>query len=914
MKTKSKLKSLLVMLGVVAGCIFNTTTVNAQNASLSMSHSGYWWTRTSPTEEAHSWYTEDYYFGDRVAYCIEPGVTEGTDNYIVGNWNNTGYSNAVKEKVLLMAYYGYDYTGHQTLRYRLATQALIWETVGNYKITYSTERWNAGTIIDVSAERNEIMRLVNNHYNKPSFNGQTVKVKVGDTITLTDTNNVLSGYDVILSNNAEYSINGNNLTVRATNVGDITIQFKKKLYTTREYIVYYGDGIQNMVSSGAVDPVYAQVNIKSEGGKVEFNKYDKDTNSGVPQGEATLEGAVYGVYDKKTDALISKVTTNSDGYGMLEHLPYFGDFYLQEITPSKGYQLDTTKYNFTSSLSNIDNKVIVNEKVINRDVEVTKVYATDESKIMTPEPNVKFGFYNNKGELYTSKTTDKNGKLNVNLVYGTYTVKQLTTSKDTTKVKDFKVEVYEMGDKLYYTISNAEITAKLKVIKIDSDTKEVIARSGIKFKIVDAKTKEYVCQTITYPKAETICEYETDSNGILITPYPLNSGTYYLEEVDQVIDGYTWNKTSVEFTIGEDAELITDNEFGILFETNFENKEVKGEVNIHKTGEDVNYLESGYEYVNINLEDVKIGLYASEDIYSANGTLKYKKGSLIGTYKSDSEGNIKISNLYLGKYYLEEIETKGNHVLDNTKYEFELKYKDQYTEVITYNTKIDNYMKKGTLEFTKSDLTTGKGISNTKVSIYTEDDKLIFEGTTNKEGKITIKDLFVGKFYIIETEASTGYRLSDEKVYFEIKENEEVVKANMTNEKVKGTLEFTKTDFSTSEPLPNTLIEIYDENDKLIFSGRTNSEGKIVIEELEYGKYYILEKEAPEGYELNTERMYFEITEDGEIVKCTMTDNQIVEVPNTMKNEMPVVPIAITSLLVFGVGLILYGKSKNKKK
>lgn len=72
------------------------------------------------------------------------------------------------------------------------------------------------------------MNLVNSHYVKPSFNGQTITMKVGDKITLTDTNNVLSNYDVIMSNNAEYQVNGNTITIRATNVGNITMQFKKK--------------------------------------------------------------------------------------------------------------------------------------------------------------------------------------------------------------------------------------------------------------------------------------------------------------------------------------------------------------------------------------------------------------------------------------------------------------------------------------------------------------------------------------------------------------------------------------------------------------------------------------------------------------------------------------------------------------
>ena len=147
---------------------------------------------------------------------------------------------------------------------------------------------------------------------------------------------------------------------------------------------------------------------------------------------------------------------------------------------------------------------------------------------------------------------------------------------------------------------------------------------------------------------------------------------------------------------------------------------------------------------------------------------------------------------------------------------------------------------------------------------------------TNSEGKIIIDDLFVGEFYIKETEAATGYLLSDELVFFEIKEDGEIVKANMTNKKITGDLEFSKLDFSTSEPLPNTLIEIYnEETDELVFSGRTDEFGKINVKELEYGKYYILEKEAPKGYVLNPEKMNFEIKEDGEIVKAEMLDERI---------------------------------------
>ena len=200
------------------------------------------------------------------------------------------------------------------------------------------------------------------------------------------------------------------------------------------------------------------------------------------------------------------------------------------------------------------------------------------------------------------------------------------------------------------------------------------------------------------------------------------------------------------------------------------------------------------------------------------------------------------------------------------------------------------------------------------IEIYTENDELVFSGRTDSEGKITIDRLPKGKYYILEKEAPEGYKLNEEKMPFEIKENGEVIKSTMKDEDITGTLEFTKLDFSNDNPLPNTLIEIYNaETDELVFSGRTNEEGIITIEKIKYGKYYILEKEAPEGYELNPDRMYFEIKEDGEIVKSVMKDHQIVRVPNTEANDYKDLLISGISLMIIGTGVIIYGKKKKKK-
>ena len=189
---------------------------------------------------------------------------------------------------------------------------------------------------------------------------------------------------------------------------------------------------------------------------------------------------------------------------------------------------------------------------------------------------------------------------------------------------------------------------------------------------------------------------------------------------------------------------------------------------------------------------------------------------------------------------------------------------------------------------------------------------MIFSGRTDENGKITIKDIVVGKYYILEKEAPEGYTLNDEKMVFEILENGEVVKSTMKDKKITGSLDFTKLDFSTDETLPNTLIQIYNENDELVFEGRTDENGKITIEELTYGKYYILEKEAPEGYELNTEKMWFEIREDGEIVKSVMKDHKIIQVPITDATDYKELIFSGVTLIIAGVGFVILSKKKNK--
>ena len=844
---------------------------------------------------------------NKFVYCVQPyiGIDNNLPYYSIAREDYAkvlGFTEEQWERISLLSYYGYQYNengyDHSSNKWYSITQLMIWRTTNPESDIYFTDKLNGNKISSYDDEIAELNQLVENHYVTPKIDNE-ITLPLGSSTTLTDANNVLKNYKVSSTENVTATISGNTITITATGIGNAKINLVKKTtkYETNP-IVYYSNHSQNVFRVGNYDPVNTKFNLKVIGGKVEINKLDRDNLTNKPQGMGTLKGAVYGVYDTSGD-LITKLTTDENGYAISDYLPSIGEFIIKEITPSTGYTLDKNIYRINIDENNLLATLDVYEKVISGKVEITKVYASAKTQIMLPEVGVKFTVYDINNKLIQEVITDSNGKINLSLPYGEYVLKQLTTTEGYEYAEDYNFKIAEDGQEIKKVISNAEITAKLKVVKVDSETKEVIKRANIKFKIFDLKNNEYVCQKITYPTAKTICEYETDENGILITPYPLFSGTYKLEEVDQVIDGYLWNEESVEFKINEKTELIKDKELGVIYQIIFANKPVKGEVIIEKKGEQAILKDNEYIFENKNLKGVEFGLYQNDKLITKGIT--------------DENGKLIFSNLKLGNYCIKELKTLDGYILDEKPQCFEIKYKDQYTAVITYKLSLENKLKTSKYEFTKTDYATDETLPNTKMEIYTENDELVYSGITDENGTIVIDRLPIGKYYIIEKEAPEGYLINEDKMYFEVTFNDEIIKSEMKDKKITGTLEFTKTDFSESKTLPNTTIEIYTENDELIFTGTTDENGKIIIEELEYGKYYIIEKEAPEGYLLNTEKMFFEIKENGEIVKCIMKDEIIIEVPNTEKNEVPYLEISSLLLALAGIGVILYAKNKKNK-
>lgn len=719
-------------------------------------------------------YANRLLFDEETAYCLELGkaITSNIYTYTT-SYEEYGISPETLDYLKLASYYGYNYENHNTDNYYMATQEIIWDKVNNASV-----RWVIGmdsaNKIDITREKEEILSLINSHYTKPSFDNKEINFTIGKDLVIEDTNNVLQTYT---TKNKNVVIEGNKLIIKE-NFNEEEITLTKKITNIKPLLLYTSEDSQKMISAGGVEGVTSSVKINITGGTLEINKLDKDTKEKTPQGEASLKGAVYQLYDEN-QSLIGELTTGTKN--KIEKLP-LGKYTLKEKTPSKGYLLDNTIYTFEITKNSLDIKLDVYEKVIERKIELFKVYASSETGELTPEPNISFEIYDKNKKLINTITTNTEGYASIILPYGTYTFKQNNSSPNYYKVEDFEVSISEYNEKpIYKLLSDSEITAKVKIIKKDLDTKENILNSNIKFKIYNVKEEKYLKLKVSYPENKVTEEFQIDKNGIFITPIALSPGKYILEEVKKPMDGYLYNSQKFTFTIGESSNFVLeDNE--IYLEIPFYNKRVKGQINITKFGEEVIYNENTYNYKEIPLQNTKFHLYAKEEIYE-NNKLIYKKDQLVEESTTDKDGKITIDNLPLGKYYLKETITEDNHILDETLYDINLSYKDENTKIITHNQIIKNYLKKGKLIITKYDKETEIPLSNTLIEIRNKEDKIIYTGYTDENGNIILKDLPYGEYYLSEVEATTGYRILEDKMIFIIEKDETTLK--IYNERIK---------------------------------------------------------------------------------------------------------------------------------
>lgn len=218
------MKKLFKLFFIIAVLFSYKMSVNAKE--LVLTYSPFYYERNMEGGVYKSWKFPKYDIDGKTAYCIQFEVQQGTI-YEEAPFSMMGIDESKKDRLLLIAYYGYDYPGLNTDYYRAATQALLWELTGENKtiVNFTTERYGKGDLVDVSREREEIEYLVNHHYDKPDFNN-FYTINPDEKLELESS--LLKDYDLISSDGLKVDKTDNKLVIEANEIGEYSLKFRKK--------------------------------------------------------------------------------------------------------------------------------------------------------------------------------------------------------------------------------------------------------------------------------------------------------------------------------------------------------------------------------------------------------------------------------------------------------------------------------------------------------------------------------------------------------------------------------------------------------------------------------------------------------------------------------------------------------------
>lgn len=647
-----------------------------------------------------------------------------------------------------------------------------------------------------------------------------------------------------------------------------------------------------------------------------------DSEKGLPQGDASLAGAVYGIY--KGNQLIDTYTTDANGQFTTKYYICGDDWTIREISPSEGYLINTESLHIGAEAKlytveyNIAKPLDSYEDIIKGKVAIIKHCDDGTTKIETPEVGAEFEVYlKAAGSYENAKETerdilvcDEHGFAETkDLPYGEYTVRQIKGWDGKELLAPFTVFVSEDGQVYRFLINNAPYEALIEIVKKDAETGKIIPAAGIGFKVRNTDTGEYIVQHINYPTPTDIDIYYTDVTGKLMMPEKLPYGNYEIIEQCTAY-GYVLDSAPIAFKVDGVKTVVTVEKF---------NMPQKGIIRISKSGEIFfSAVETDGVYSLVfadkNLAGATYEITAAENIVTPDGTLRYAKDMVVDTVITDENSVAESKALYLGKYTVRETKAPYGMVLNGTPKTVELTYAGETVEVTETAAEFYNERQKAALSLAKIlgmdetfDIGDNGEILSVQFGLYAAEDLFAADGSfvpkdglleianCDENGNITfVTDIPVGaKLYVKEIATDSHYILSDEKypVTFDYAGQDTAlveIKATggeaIKNDILYGSVKGLKIDRETEKPIVGAKFGLFRSAEteftaeNALITSVSGEDGTFLFENVPYGNWLIKELQPADGYLSNDEISPVRISENGQTVGITVVNDRTPEI------------------------------------
>lgn len=644
---------------------------------------------------------------------------------------------------------------------------------------------------------------------------------------------------------------------------------------------------------------------------------------GETQGDATLAGAVYGVY--RYDELVDTYVTDKNGYFLTDYYPCGEGWNIREITPSEGYLLDETvywldvmpgQYTLEKNTEDLD----VYENIIFGSLYLIKHTGDGSTGPEAVEAGAEFEVYLKAAGAYENArdterdylTTDEHGYAGTKqLPYGVYTVRQTKGTEGFDLAAPFDVFIDQDGCCYQYVLNNAPFTGYLKIQKTDAESGLGIPYAGAAFQIYNPDGTRVIMQ-YTYPELTVIDTFYTNEEGYLITPEALPFGKGYSIVEVRAPYGYVLDSAPVYFDVTADS--ATEDGGITLIEVTRSNMPQKGMIRITKTGEvfwTVTESDGVYKpvYAIKNLPDAVFDIRAAEDIYTLDGVMHYAKGELVDTITTGSDGIATSKELYLGKYEIQEITAPHGMVLNGTIQTVELTYAGQEVAITETAGNLYNERQKVKVSLSKvleQNELFGIGMNgelkNITFGLYAKTDLVAGDGTVipagglieivtfDDNGMATVStDLPLGSYYLQERSTDEHYILDDTQYEFEFSygsQEAQVVEisvnggAPIKNDLKYGMISGRKVD-EDGHVIAGAIFGLFrnDENEytaeNAYLTAESAQDGTFKFEKVPFGTWVVREIQPAKGFVLNEKAYPVTVSEDGNVVNIQLENRYI---------------------------------------